>query len=395
MPRERPDRRFAPGADPHEDRLSGLEHLGRDDAASGRSRASRRSGRYSRRPPWWRARWFYMLVVLVAVVVLMVSLTGSRGSRSRGGSASELSQAPARPDPATAFDPATAASANGTPLDPSMYAKGSCIAFSPTSGDRHETVFIDAGHGGIDPGATGITESGQTIHEADQTLPVALDAMALLRAQGYRVVVSRTRASTVLRLGPGDEATGVLTLKGMHDTIASRDVCANMAKANILLGIYFDAGTSPTNAGSITGYDSVRPFSAKNLKLAKLLQADVLAHMDAKSWDIPNDGVVTDKTLGGPADTTTAANYDHLLLLGPADPGWFTTPSEMPGALIEPLFITDPFEGTIAASTVGRETIAEGMAEAAEQYLQQTTSTPANSTAKSTSKSTTRSTLHT
>ncbi len=309
------------------------------------------------------------------MVVLTVSLTGSKGSGTKGGSASALNQKAAKTDPSTAFDPATAASADGTPLDPSMYATGSCMAFSPTSGNRHETVFIDAGHGGIDPGATGITESGQTIHEADQTLPVALDAMALLRAQGYRVVLSRTRASTVLRLGPGDEATGVLTLKGMHDDIASRDVCANMAKAEILLGIYFDAGTSPTNAGSITGYDSVRPFSAKNLKLAKLLQADVLAHMNSKGWNIPNDGVVTDKTLGGPADTTTAANYDHLLLLGPADPGWFTTPSEMPGALIEPLFITDPFEGTIAASTVGRETIAEGMAEAAEQYLQQTTST--------------------
>jgi len=166
-------------------------------------------------------------------------------------------------------------------------------------------------------------------------------------------------------------ATGIFTLQGEHDDVAARDVCANLAKATILLGIYFDAGTSSTDAGSVTGYDTVRPFSADNQRLATLLQADVLAHLNARGWTIPNDGVVSDTTLGGPAQTKTAANYDHLLLLGPADPGWFTTPSQMPGALIEPLFITDPFEGTIASSPGGQQAIAEGMAQAAEQYLGQ------------------------
>ena len=271
--------------------------------------------------------------------------------------------------PRGAVDPATAGSTSGTSLDPSMFTRGSCVAFSPTAGDRHQTVFLDAGHGGIDPGAVGVTEAGATIHEAGETLPVALRAASLLRADGFRVVLSRTRASTVLRPGPGDVATGVFTLQGEHDDVAARDVCANLAKATVLLGIYFDAGTSPANAGSVTGYDTVRPFATENQRLATLLQADVLAHLNAHGWAIPDDGVVSDATLGGPARTTAAASYDHLLLLGPADPGWFTTPSTMPGALIEPLFITDPYEGTIAASPAGQQAIAEGMAQAAEQYL--------------------------
>jgi N-acetylmuramoyl-L-alanine amidase len=41
----------------------------------------------------------------------------------------------------------------------------------------------------------------------------------------------------------------------------------------------------------------------------------------------------------------------------------------MPGALIEPLFITDPFEGSIAASTRGQQIIATGLARAVEQYF--------------------------
>jgi hypothetical protein len=39
--------------------------------------------------------------------------------------------------------------------------------------------------------------------------------------------------------------------------------------------------------------------------------------------------------------SSKAASYGHLLLLGPADRGVFSRPSEMPRALIEPLFIAD------------------------------------------------------
>ncbi len=53
----------------------------------------------------------------------------------------------------------------------------------------------------------------------------------------------------------------------------------------------------------------------------------------------------------------------------PSMPGYFSTPSRMPGTIVEPLFITDPFEGSIAASTEGRDLIASGIAQAVEQYF--------------------------
>ena len=253
-------------------------------------------------------------------------------------------------------------------IDPAYFEPGSCVLFAPTKGDRHLTVFLDAGHGGLDPGSIGTTQSGQTIYEADETLPVELDAASVLRAAGFDVVVSRTRASTVVRPQPGDVSGGLFTPQGEHRDVAARDVCANDAKANILVGIYFDAGYED-NAGSVTGYDAVRSFAAENLRLATLVQTDVLAAMNGHGWDIPSEGVVDDTELGGPALTDAAASYNHLLLLGPADPGWFDTPSLMPGALIEPLFITDPFEGSLAASTEGQQVIAHGLATAVEQYF--------------------------
>jgi N-acetylmuramoyl-L-alanine amidase len=258
---------------------------------------------------------------------------------------------------------------DGTAVDERHFEPGSCREFRPTEGDRHLTVFLDAGHGGLDPGGVGETESGQTIYEKDETLPVELDTMALLRAKGFTVVVSRTDDNTVARPGPGDVSGGLFTSQGVQVDLAARDVCANMAKADVLVGIYFDAGESEYDAGSVTGYDANRPFSTDNLRLATLIQNDVLAAMNAQGWAIPNEGVVVDTALGGPALTTAGAEYDHLQLLGPADPGYFSTPSTMPGALIEPLFITDPYEGSFAASTTGQQVIASGLAGAVEQYV--------------------------
>ncbi len=255
----------------------------------------------------------------------------------------------------------------GRPIDASAFQPGACLAYPPTAGNRHLTVFLDAGHGGIDPGAVGTIESGQTIEEADLTLPVELDEVTILRGEGFRVVVSRTVDRAVARLGPGDVADGVLTVQGSHNDVAARDVCANDAHAQVLVGIYFDSG-APDNAGSVTGYDAVRPFAADNLRLAQLVQGDVLSALNAHGWGIPDGGVAPDSDLGSATSSQSIA-YGHLLLLGPAEPGYFTSPSQMPGALIEPLFITDPFEGGVAASSLGQNVIAVGLADAIEQYF--------------------------
>jgi N-acetylmuramoyl-L-alanine amidase len=255
----------------------------------------------------------------------------------------------------------------GQALDPALFSPGACMAFPPTSGDQHETVFLDAGHGGIDPGAVGTTEGGQTVEEAGVNLAVEMDTMTILRAQGYRVVVSRTQDTTVTKLTPGDVSGGVLTVQGSFNDVAARDVCANLAHADVLIGIYMDSG-DPWNAGCVTGYDADRPFSAANLRLATLLQDDVLGALNARGYDIPDEGVLPDAVLGS-ALTSAALAYGHLILLGPAQKGYFETPSQMPGALIEPLFVTDPFEGSIAATVHGQQVMAAAIAEAVDQYF--------------------------
>jgi len=155
-------------------------------------------------------------LALVAALVLLLQPGSARHPAARARAGTHATGG--------APDPATEESATGVALDPSLFTPGSCVAFAPTAGDPHKTVFLDAGHGGPDPGAVGVTSSGKTIHEADETLPVVLRTATLLRADGYRVVLSRTRASAVARPLPGDMDGKVFTVKGELREIASRDV---------------------------------------------------------------------------------------------------------------------------------------------------------------------------
>jgi N-acetylmuramoyl-L-alanine amidase len=259
--------------------------------------------------------------------------------------------------------------ATPTALDPAVFSPGSCVAFPPTSGDRHQTVFLDPGHGGPDTGGQGVTEAGRVIYERDLTLPVVLDATTLLRAQGFRVVDSRTTSSAVIRLRPSDLSGALFSLAGKHRDTAARPMCADLAGAAALVSVHFNVGASRLNAGAETVYDAVRPFSSRSKALADLLQATINNALHKVSgWNIPDDGVVTDDLVGNSL-TSQGAAYGHLLVLGPASRPYFATPSTMPGALTEPLYLTDPFEGSIASSSAGQHVIAQAIARAVEQFL--------------------------
>ncbi len=260
--------------------------------------------------------------------------------------------------------------ANSYPVAPSLFEPGSCVLFPPTEGNRHLTVFIDAGHGGIDPGGTGRTSSGQTVSEAPLNLLVAEDAATLLVQSGFSVVLSRTGSNPVARPEPGDFSGGVYTVQGEQRELVARNLCADMSHASVVLGIDEDAAAAPGAAGSVTLYDAQRPYHAANLHLAQLVQSDVLASLSAEGTAVPDLGVHNDVGYGDLASAGAQA-YGHLTLLGPPDPDYLSTPTLVPAALIEPLFLTNPPEASLADSAAGQEAIARGLADAAEQFLAQ------------------------
>jgi N-acetylmuramoyl-L-alanine amidase len=190
----------------------------------------------------------------------------------------------------------------------------------------------------------------------------------MLRTLGFTVVVSRTTDTTVARLTAADVSGTLLTVAGVHADLEARARCANEAGAAVLVSVHFNSASSPRDAGALTIYDGSRPLATNNRRLADVLQANVRSRPNAHEWAIPDSGVVSDTTVGNALSSADAA-YGHLVILGPAMVGYFTLPTTMPGSVIEPLFLTDPFEADIAASPAGQVSIAAGIATAVMQFL--------------------------
>ncbi len=231
-------------------------------------------------------------------------------------------------------------------------ASGACMSLSPTDAGSGQTVFIDPGHGGLDPGVVGGTAAHQVL-EKDATLGVARRLSDLLRADGYRVVMARTQDTTVLNLSAADSVMGALTGTAVHRDLLARVACANAAEAAALVSIHFDAFTDPAVGGTGTFYDSARTFTAANRRLATTLQAALVAALGTD-----DRGVWTDDQLAAPTLTSSGSTYGHLIELGPKSAGWVDDPSQMPGVLVEPLFLTNPAEARLASDEAGQQKIA-------------------------------------
>jgi N-acetylmuramoyl-L-alanine amidase len=250
-----------------------------------------------------------------------------------------------------------------------VWAAGACQMLAPQGDGKHVTIFLDPGHGAPDPGTQGTTTRGTFIYEKDLTLATTQMLAGLLRADGYTVVMSRVQDGSVAALTSADLPDGVFSAAGKHKDLLARVACANASHAAVLLSLHFNGFSNHAVGGVETFYDDARSFSAQNLALAKLVQQNVVAQLAAAGWNVPDRGVSPDSSDAEPTLTAEAAAYNHLLELGPAQPGYLDQPSGMPGVLVEPLFLTDPFEADIAADPRGQGAIAQGIATAIEQFL--------------------------
>ena len=265
----------------------------------------------------------------------------------------------AQPAPSASPTPADGAQLAVAGLDP-----GACRAYGPTGPGNGRTIFLDPGHGGPDPGGSGQLTDGSTVVEKEATLAVAQGLAGLLRADGYRVVLARTGDTTVARMAESDFDAGALRGSAVHRDLLARIACANAAGAEVLLAIHFNAFEDPGASGSETFFDPARPFSDRNRKLATSLQSAI-----TRQLQLDDRGVTSDEDLSAPTITDAGAAYGHLIELGPPDPGWVDSPSLMPGALVEPLFLTAPDEATLAARPEGRARIARALADGLRSYL--------------------------
>ncbi len=211
--------------------------------------------------------------------------------------------------------------------------------------------------------------NGNVVMEKTLTLAIALRTATLLRNAGLNVALYRTDDSlpgTVRSDYTADQSA--LTPKGLLANLQNRIDRANASGARVMLSIHFNAFDDPAVGGSETYYDGARPFATQSERFANLVQETWIAALRANGYDTPDRGVADDQDLVAEDYGTLGVFYHHLVLLGPPVPNRLQA-SNMPSALIEALFLSDPVEATAINQPTMQDLLARALARAIERYL--------------------------
>ncbi len=185
-----------------------------------------------------------------------------------------------------------------------------------------KVIFIDAGHGGDDPGAPG---NSRTIWEETVNLDISQKLSAILKQQGAKVIMSRT----------GDQTVDLL----------ARPELANRANADIFVSIHCNSNINTSIGGTTTYYYA--PTTRKDLfeqqadrmRLAQCIQNEMV-----KELKLENRGI----------------RQDNFAVL---------RETSMPSVLVETAFISNPREEALLKDDRFRQRIAEAVARGINAYF--------------------------
>jgi N-acetylmuramoyl-L-alanine amidase len=217
------------------------------------------------------------------------------------------------------------------------------------------SIIIDAGHGAREIGSSFVFPDGLILREKDLALEVANRTAAILRQGGFRVVQTRTTDAAVnvdLKDLNGDGRVS------LTDELQSRLDMANNARGSLLLSVHFNGSVNVNHRGVTVYYNAARTFGRRNQYFSNLVSREVVAALRQAGYDTFDRGVQTD---------TQALGDGHFYLLGPDA----VRPSQMPGALLEALFLTNPQDAQALRDPKIREALARGTAKAIRLYYGQ------------------------
>ncbi|HXH22222.1 MAG TPA: N-acetylmuramoyl-L-alanine amidase [Dehalococcoidia bacterium] len=213
-------------------------------------------------------------------------------------------------------------------------------------------VALDPGHGGDEVGA-----AWNGVVEKHSNLDMALRVEALLIAQGFNVLVVRR---TDERVSPDPNLPPVGGSPTRVDLQARIDM-ANAAGADVWVSIHSNGSSDRTQSGVEVWYDPNRAFGQQNLDLAWLLQRYILDELWAYGYPAVDRGIKDDACF-----RYRNGRCFQLYVLAERANGRGT---QMPGALVEALFVSNPADNSVLADEAGRDAIARGIARAISDFL--------------------------
>jgi N-acetylmuramoyl-L-alanine amidase len=240
------------------------------------------------------------------------------------------------------------------------------------------TVVLDPGHGGPEVGA-----ANYGVVEKESNLDMALRVERLLQAAGIEVVLTRredVRAN-------GEPAGDGLPLGSTRRDLQTRIDLANEVDADLYISIHSNGSEDGSQRGLEVYYDPNREFAEANQRLAARAQAAILSSLASAGFGALDRGIKTSDCIRvrdgrcfplfvlGPPRVITR---QQLLERGidPSSLGFpegvesvASRPTEMPGILVELLFISNPNDAAILSDERARDAMASGIASAVLETL--------------------------
>ena len=261
------------------------------------------------------------------------------------------------PPTATPVPPtATPVPPTATPVPPTATPEPTVKVLEPvgkTTG-RLRTIAVDPGHGGPETGSAPAAD----LVEKDLNLKISLILADVLREEGYRVVLTRDADRPV---SPAYVQSG-LRSQVVQDLQARIDA-ANAAKADLFLSGHNNGSGDAAARGTEVWYNAARPFADRNQALAELTLNGILGRLREVGHSTVNRGIKDDANfrmfMGRPF---------NLYVLGPG-PG-SRPATNMPGALGESLFLTNPADAAALRRPAILTAIARGYRDAVNGYFE-------------------------
>ena len=176
------------------------------------------------------------------------------------------------------------------------------------------------------------------------------------------------------RMAGGSDGAVTFTLGMLHkdltlDELQARINICNAAHADLLVSMHINGYSTSKPHGFETWFTRERSFGDRNAVFATLAYAHLKEQLGKIGYSLPAEeerGVLPDST----ADVQKEHSlFRHFIITGPEIPG-VVKPSEMPGAIVEALFISNDTDAAVLNSPDGENAIVTAYENAIVEYFE-------------------------
>jgi N-acetylmuramoyl-L-alanine amidase len=224
--------------------------------------------------------------------------------------------------------------------------------------DGRNIVCIDPGHGGADLGNVRVENGRIALQEKDIVLEHSLMLAERLREKGYEVVLTRETDTEVNPSNEDVNGDGEVAPEGgpartdqLDDLQARVNIC-NLAAADLLVSVHYNGAENEFLAGYEVWFNDERGFSGRSQAFATFMHEALTEAYANAGYDAVDRGIGIE---------------DHVVT-GPERPGELV-PSEMPGAVIEGLFLSNEEDAAFIESEIADETLVGAYEQAITRYF--------------------------